>query len=151
MIKCRSCGNEHLDKIIDLGKHPWCNDFLTEERVGTEESYPLELWFCNDCELLQLNYTVPKETMFKNHTYVSSTTKTLKKHFLELAKENKEQFGLTENDLILDIGGNDGTQLLQYKSIGLTNVLNVESANNISQLSINSGVRTINDFFNEER
>ena len=150
MIKCRSCSNEHLDKIIDLGKHPWCNDFLTKERVGTEESYPLELWFCNDCELLQLNYTVPKETMFKNHTYVSSTTKTLKKHFLELAKENKEQFGLTENDLILDIGGNDGTQLLQYKSIGLTNVLNVESANNISQLSIDSGVRTINDFFNEE-
>jgi hypothetical protein len=88
--------------------------------------------------------------MFKNHTYVSSTTKTLKKHFLDLAIENKSQFNLKSDDLILDIGGNDGTQLLQYKSIGLENVLNVESADNIAELSVKSEIKTINDFFNED-
>ena len=91
-MTCRSCSSENLDLILDLGEHPWCNNFLLKEEVGKEKYYPLRLMYCNKCELLQLDYTVPKETMFKNHTYVSSTTSTLKKHFLDLALENKEQF-----------------------------------------------------------
>lgn len=149
-MTCKSCKSENIDTILDLGEHPWCNHFLSKDEIGKEPLYPLVLTQCNDCNLLQLNYVVPKEIMFKNHTYVSSTTKTLSKHFLELAEENKNEFNLTENDLILDIGGNDGTQLKQYQSIGLTNVLNVESAENISEISTKNGVRTINDFFNEK-
>jgi hypothetical protein len=149
-MECRSCKKNNTSPILNLGHHPWCNDFLQKKDIGKESFYPLNLVYCNECELLQLDYTVPKETMFKNHTYVSSTTKTLKKHFLDLAIENKSQFNLKSDDLILDIGGNDGTQLLQYKSIGLENVLNVESADNIADISIKSGVKTINDFFNEE-
>jgi len=88
--------------------------------------------------------------MFKNHTYVSSTTKSLAEHFKLLALENKCELSLQKDDLILDIGGNDGTQLLQYKKAGLENVLNVESADNIAELSLKAGIPTINDFFNEE-
>jgi hypothetical protein len=149
-MTCKSCGGKNISTILDLGNHPWCNDFLTETELGYEKQYPLKLMHCDDCTLLQLDYTVPKETMFKNHTYVSSTTNTLKKHFYELALENKEQFNLNENDLILDIGGNDGTQMLQYIKASITNVLNVESADNIAQLSIDSGIKTINNFFNED-
>ena len=149
-MECRSCKKNNISPILDLGSHPWCNNFLESSDIGKELLYPLNLVYCDECELLQLDYTVPKETMFKNHTYVSSTTKTLKKHFLDLAIENKSQFNLKSDDLILDIGGNDGTQLLQYKSIGLQNVLNVESADNIAELSIKSGIKTINDFFNED-
>jgi hypothetical protein len=149
-MECRSCKKNNISPILDLGKHPWCNNFLELSDIGKEQLYPLKLVYCNECELLQLDYTVPKETMFKNHTYVSSTTKTLKKHFLDLAIENKNQFNLKSDNLILDIGGNDGTQLLQYKSIGLENVLNVESADNIADISVKSGIKTINDFFNEE-
>ena len=97
-MKCKSCGSEKISSILDLGNHPWCNNFLKEEELGKEETYPLHLVHCDKCELLQLNYTVPKEVMFKNHTYVSSTTKTLKEHFLELAKENKKQFNLTKKN-----------------------------------------------------
>lgn len=148
--RCRACGSDNLDSILDLGEHPWCGDFLEKEQCGTERMYPLRLVYCDDCNLLQLDYTVPKEVMFKNHTYVSSTTKTLRKHFYDLAVENKEQFNLTENDLILDIGGNDGTQMLQYKLAGMTNVLNVESAENIAKMSVDSGIPTLAEFFNED-
>lgn len=148
--KCRGCKSTNLTSILDLGMHPWCNDFIREEEIGKEKMYPLHLVHCEECKLLQLDYTVSKETMFKDHTYVSSTTHSLTRHFLTLARENKEQFGLTEDDLIVDIGGNDGTQLLQFINAGLTNVLNVESADNIAQLAIDSGVPTINDFFNEK-
>ena len=136
-------------KILNFGQQPWCNDFLTKEMLGSEKLYPLEVVCCRQCELLQLSHTVPKEVMFSDHQYLSSMTSTLEKHFLDIAAENKEQFSLQENDLIVDIGGNDGFQLMQYKKIGLKNVVNVESASNICDFSRKKGIETINDFFNE--
>jgi len=150
MIRCRSCGSDKIVEILNFGDQPWCNDFLTKERIGKEEFYPLEVVCCRECELLQLSYTVPKEVMFFDHQYLSSMTSTLGNHFLDIAKENKEQFDLQEDDMIVDIGGNDGFQLMQYKNLGLNNVVNVESAENICVFSRKKGIKTINAFFNEE-
>lgn len=148
-MNCRSCGSADIVPILDLGKTPWCNNFLKESQLGTEPSYPLELMYCKVCTLAQLNYTVPKETMFSKHTYVSGTTKTLAKHFYDLAGDNISVYGLKPKDLVVDIGGNDGTQLIQYRSWGMTNLVNVESASNIAEISRSNGIRTINEFFNE--
>jgi hypothetical protein len=148
-MECRSCGGCSLETILDLGKHAWCNHFITLKERGREPLYPLRMVYCHNCSLAQLDYTVKKEVMFADHSYVSGTTKTLGLHFFKVASENKKQFGLTEKDLILDIGGNDGTQLLQYKGIGCDNVLNIESAFNIAKLSKEAGIRTIPEFFNE--
>jgi hypothetical protein len=150
MIRCRSCGSDKIVEILNFGDQPWCNDFLTKERIDKEEFYPLKVVCCRECELLQLSYTVPKEVMFFDHQYLSSMTSTLGNHFLDIAKENKEQFDLQEDDLIVDIGGNDGFQLMQYKNLGLNNVVNVESAENICVFSRKKGIKTINAFFNEE-
>jgi len=147
-MECRICGNTNLDLALDLGQQPWCNDF----RLSTDpeaEKYPLRLVLCPVCELAQLDYTVKKEVMFTNHTYVSGTTKTLANHFFKLAKENKHQFNLQPDDFIVDIGGNDGTQLLQYAKLGFTNLLNVESASNIADIAVRRGVNTVCSFFNE--
>jgi hypothetical protein len=147
-MKCRSCSKQNFISILDLGKQPWCNDFLTKDQCGKENFYPLHLRYCKNCELLQIDHTVPKETMFLDHKYVSGTTKTLQKHFFDLAKENVEQFNLKDGDLIVDIGGNDGTQLLQYKKLGINNVLNVESATSIAKISETNNIPVVNKFFN---
>lgn len=137
--------------VLDLGNQPWGNDFLKKEEVGKEKSYPLQLVHCNESGLLQLSFFVPKEVMFKNHTYLSGMTRTLMDHFKTLAKENIDQYNLDiERDLVLDIGGNDGTQLIQYQDLGIKRVINFESADNICEISVNNGVNTVNDFFNEE-
>lgn len=136
--------------ILDLGNQPWANNFLTKEKLGTEPKYPLQLIYCNQSELLQLSYFVPKEIMFKEHFYLSGTTRTLLQHFYNLAEENFVQYGLNlEKDIILDIGGNDGSQLMQYQKLGFKNTINFESADNICELSKQNGIDTINDFFNE--
>lgn len=136
--------------ILDLGNQPWANNFLTKEKLGTEPKYPLQLIYCNQSELLQLSYFVPKEIMFKEHFYLSGTTRTLLQHFYNLAEENFVQYGLNlEEDIILDIGGNDGSQLMQYQKLGFKNTINFESADNICELSKQNGIDTINDFFNE--
>lgn len=135
-MKCRSCSWENLQLIIDLGLHGWCNNFITSEQLGSEPTYPLRLMLCPICGLMQIDYTVPKEVMFIDHTYVSGTTNTLRRHFREIAKENIEQFGLQEDDLVLDIGGNDGTQLMQYRDLGIKNIINVESATKIGRAHV---------------
>lgn len=148
--KCRSCsGNSFID-VLDFGSHPWCGDFLEKNQIGKEIFYPLKLIQCKNCELLQLDHTVTKEKMFSEHSYLSSTTITLKNFFTTLALENKKQFSLNKNDLILDIGGNDGTQMIAYRDIGLPNSINFESAKNIAKISNDLGINTINDFFNFE-
>tara|TARA_R100001594_G_scaffold23603_2_gene46244 strand:+ start:1575 stop:2789 length:1215 start_codon:yes stop_codon:yes gene_type:complete len=149
-MKCRGCGSEKINLVLDLGNQPWCNDFLTEERVGKEEKYPLRLCYCEDCELLQLDHTVPKEIMFADHQYLSGMTTTLVNHFYEVAEENVKQFDMQPDDLVVDIGGNDGSQLLQYKKAGVNNVLNIESAKRVSRISRDAGVKTVNEFFNED-
>jgi len=149
-MKCRSCKSENLELILDLGDQPWCNDFLTKEQIGTEKKYPLRLFRCEECELLQIDATVPKEIMFGDHCYLSGTTYTLREHFLKVAKENVEQFGLKSEDLIVDIGGNDGTQMLQYKEAGISNVVNVECSKRVSEISIKAGVKTLVDYFNKQ-
>ena len=149
-MKCRSCKSESLKLILDLGNQPWCNDFLSEERLGTERKYPLRLNYCTECELLQLDHTVAKETMFGDHCYLSGMTQTLKNHFYEVAKENVDQFNIQPTDLVVDIGGNDGTQLIQYQECGIENVLNVECATRVSEISREHGVNTLTEYFNRE-
>lgn len=136
--------------ILDLGKQPWANGFLKKNECGKEPTYPLQLVYCNKPELLQLSYFVPKETMFLDHTYISGTTRTLINHFHKLAVENNKDYDLDkEKDIILDIGGNDGSQLEQYKKLGFKKLINFESATNICKLSEEKGITTINGFFNE--
>ena len=136
--------------VLDLGEQPWGNNFLTKEEVGKEPYYPLKLVYCNQSELLQLSYFVPKEVMFSDHTYLSGMTKSLQSHFYNTAKENLEDLNLSFDDVVVDIGGNDGTQLLQYKKLGFNNVINIESAANICKLSEESGITSHNMFFNED-
>ena len=150
ITKCRSCGSDSLTSILDLGEQPWCNDFLSKEAVGKEKTYPLHVVHCNECKLLQLNHTVPKETMFGDHSYLSGVTKTLRNHFYDVAVENVKQFDIKDSDLIVDIGGNDGTQLLQYKKAGINNLLNVECAKRVSDVSRKNGIKTITEYFNKQ-
>lgn len=141
---------EDYELILDLGDQPWGNNFLVEEQLGKEKFYPLKLVYCNKSKLLQLTHFVPKEVMFSDHTYLSGMTESLKKHFYSIAEENLKDLNLSFDDVILDIGGNDGTQLVQYKKLGFCNLINVESAANICKLSEQSGIKTYNMFFNEE-
>ena len=107
---CRICDSPHLDLAIDLGIQPWCNDFLTSNRVGHEEFYPLRLMHCRTCRGVQLDYTVPKEVMFADHTYLSGITQSLSNHFRGIAEDvDARFFHAVPDKSALDIGSNDGT------------------------------------------
>ncbi|MDD5482806.1 MAG: class I SAM-dependent methyltransferase [Kiritimatiellae bacterium] len=147
---CRICDHNKLSLVLDLGIQPWGNHFLRPEEVGREPQYPLRLVCCEKCQTAQLDYTVPKEVMFSDHTYVSGTTATLTRHFAETAAYvNKTFFASRPDKSVLDIGSNDGTQLLEYKKIGY-DILGVESCARVAAMAQKRNVPTEIAFFNEE-
>ena len=70
-MKCRVCDSTNLELAVDLGQQPWCNNFLKPEEVGQEPFYPLRVVYCHNCKTAQLDFTVKKEIMFGDHTYLS--------------------------------------------------------------------------------
>lgn len=148
MMRCRVCDKENLELVIDLGEQPWCNHFLRQNEIGQEPFYPLRVLFCHDCATAQLDYTVKKEIMFGDHTYLSGVTKSLSAHFKEVALQVDRAFGHRWSEKsILDIGSNDGTQLKHFQDLGYE-VLGVESSKTTAQIANDAGVPTTHAFFN---
>jgi len=146
---CRVCDSTELEQIIDLGKQPWCNNFLSKEQVGSEPFYPLHVVYCHSCSTAQLDYTVKKEIMFGNHTYLSGITSSLQEHFHTVAHEVNERFCTNrQQKSILDIGSNDGTQLKEYENLGFE-VMGVESSKNTALIANDAGIPTLTAFFNQ--
>ncbi|MFM7383441.1 MAG: methyltransferase domain-containing protein [Microcystaceae cyanobacterium] len=149
-MQCRVCDSENLELAIDLGSQPWCNHFLKPEEVGQEPYYPLRVLYCHDCGTVQLDYTVKKEIMFGDHTYLSGVTKSLSEHFRQVAQEVDDRFFKDQViKSVLDIGSNDGTQLKHFQALGYE-VLGVESSKTTAKMANEAGVPTLNDFFNLE-
>ena len=145
---CRVCDSARLEPAVDLGKQPWCNHFLRRDEVGREPFYPLRVLFCLDCHTVQLDYTVKKEIMFGDHTYLSGVTNSLSEHFRAVAREVDERFlGDRRVKSVLDIGSNDGTQLKHFQALGYE-VLGVESSKTTARIANEAGVPTLNAFFN---
>jgi hypothetical protein len=146
-MECRICRGRNLHQFLSLGDQPHCNHFLRREELGSKEHcYPLDLYFCQDCGLVQLGYVVPPEVMFRDYPYVSGTTVTLTSHFHQMARDIVERFNLAAGSRIVDIGSNDGTFLRGFLKQGMS-VLGVDPAINIAKMANESGIETIPDFF----
>lgn len=149
-MNCRVCDSTNLELAIDLGLQPWANHFLKKEEVGKEPFYPLRVMYCHGCSTVQLDYTVKKEVMFGDHTYLSGITKSLSEHFRTIAEEVNDRFFKDRSvKSVLDIGSNDGTQLKHFKTLGY-DVLGVESSKTTARIANEAGISTLNQFFNLE-
>lgn len=149
-MACRICGSSDIELFLDLGDQPHCNRLIPASKLDEREpKYPLHVGFCHDCTLVQIDYTIPKKDMFSDYPYVSGTTRTLVQHFKDSARRLVAAYGLRQDDLVVDIGSNDGTWLAAYQPFGIR-VLGVEAASNVANLASERGVLTLNRFFNEE-
>jgi SAM-dependent methyltransferase len=149
-LQCRGCSEQRVKRFLDLGDQPHCNRLIPPKLAGSREPYyPLRVGFCENCTMVQIDYTVPKESMFTDYPYVSGTTKTLVQHFKETAERLVATYGLRPGDLVVDIGSNDGTWLAHYQPLGLR-VLGIDPAANVVDLAVKRGVPTWVRFFNKE-
>ena len=143
---CQICGGSRLVKVLDLGKMPAANAFLTKaELQKTEEKFPLRVYFCKTCSSLQLLDIVNPKILFRHYTYLTSASKPLISHFEEMGKELAKRFVTDKNDLVVEIGGNDGILLSAIADKCRT--INIEPAANIAKISAQKGITTISKFF----
>lgn len=117
---CQVCGNSNLESILFLGYLPPVNQMRPiDQRPFEQPAYPAELLLCPHCQLTQLGLIVDPNILFPpEYPYTSGTTKILRENFAELYQECSSLFSLTSDDLIVDIGSNDGTLLSNFKNGG---------------------------------
>ncbi|MDP3062962.1 MAG: class I SAM-dependent methyltransferase [Chloroflexota bacterium] len=147
MPSCRTCHGHNLQCFLSLGRQPLANSFLSKEALAKPEPfYPLDVYFCSDCGLVQLVDVVSPEVLFRDYVYASSSSNTRRQHHARLAQEVFERFLAGKDSLVVDIGSNDGCLLQGFRPLGVR-TLGVEPATNIARLAEAAGIETVNDFF----
>lgn len=147
--RCRFCHGSDLTKFLDFGEVPLAGGFLRPEQTAEEKFYPLALYFCPNCTLVQVTDAVPVPTLFKEYFYFSSAIGSLVQHFAGLAQEVAERFAPPGRSLVVEIGCNDGVLLKPLRALGV-NAIGVDPATNVVSASGLPCSVIINDCFTEQ-
>jgi hypothetical protein len=133
--------------VVDLGMHPPCQRFLTAEQATEMEPFwPLEVWVCDECWLVQIGAHVAPEDIFVEYAYFSSFSDAWLAHCRTYADDMTERFGLGADSLVVEVASNDG-YMLQWFVEKQIPVLGIEPAKNTAEVAESKGVRTITEFF----
>ena len=146
---CQICGNKDLKQVIDLGTQPLSDKLQRMDRELKEEiSFPLVQLWCSVCGLNQLNFICPSEIMFgDDYSYKTGVTQELVTYQAQMAADLVDLLSLKDEDLVCDLGSNDGTLLKGFMKQGV-NVIGVEPTD-IADLANKDGVPTLRMPFGE--
>lgn len=150
LTRCRACDTKEFYDAFSLGSSPLANSFLKKSELKNQERYyPLDLKLCKKCGLLQLGEIVSPDLMFRNYLYISSTSKSFRDHFDKFAKDVFKMFNLDKDDLVIDIGSNDGILLKPFKKLGVK-TLGVDPAKNVARIARRNGINTLVSYFDRK-
>jgi len=148
IYRCQVCNSDKLHLVLDLGHQPLCDSLLNKNMLNEPEMiYPLRMYFCEECSLAQIDYCVDGNIVFHpNYPYRTGVTKELVEYLKDMNDSIIIKYKLKPNDLVIDIGSNDGALLDGFKEHGLR-VLGVEPTN-IAKIANENGIETLQSFFN---
>lgn len=147
---CRICGGTSLRMFLSLGPTPLANSFLCcASEFDDELSFPLDVYFCDDCTLVQLLDVIDPEVLFRDYIYVTGTSDTIAKHNVGYAQTVVDMLDLGSSDTVVEVASNDGSLLERFRDHNVR-TLGIEPATNIADISRAKGIETINEFFNGE-
>ena len=144
---CQICNSKKIHLILDLGLQPLCDSLLTKTMLDQlEKTYPLRMFWCEECSLVQLDYCVDgNEVYHPDYPYRTGITKELVEYLKTMSDSLIAKYNLNENDLVIDLGSNDGTLLSGFKKNGIQTI-GVEPTN-IAKIANDNGIKTIQEFF----
>jgi len=147
--RCQICGSEDLQPVAFFGYMPPVNEMCAVDSVPEEQpSYPLGLLHCGNCELVQIGLSIDPVVLFPpSYPYTSGTTRILRENFADLARQCADVIGLKSDDLIVDIGSNDGTLLSNFASNH--RVLGIEPTD-VGGIARDRGIDTLQRYFSHE-
>ncbi len=149
--ECRVCGSTNLRKYLDLGLMPLANNLADDPQTAKDiDRYPLQVSFCAECSLSQTTVVIDPSKLFGHYTYRSSISKGYVSHCREMARSVGTKVALQASDLVVDIAGNDGALLGEFKDELSVQVVNVDPAENICAIAESRGIPSIVDFWSND-
>jgi hypothetical protein len=146
---CLLCKNKKIKEIFSLG-NLFVSNFVKKKDIKKGLKAPLNLFYCNNCSLIQLSHIAPQEIMYKRfYWYRSGVTKTMKMGLHDIFTESLKHVKINTNDVILDIGANDGTLLSYYKKKKFITI-GCEPAKNLQRFLKKNCNFPLNDFWSKE-
>ena len=147
---CRNCGAPLATTFVNLGMSPLCESFVPPSRLQEPEPfYPLHVFVCDRCLLVQLLAYVSGEAIFSDYAYYSSYSDSYLTHAKRYVAMAIERFGLTPAHRVVEVGSNDG-YLLRYVMEAGIQALGIEPAANVAQDAVARGIPTLVKFFGGE-
>lgn len=145
---CRSCGHDQLLSVISFGETPLADRLLTLDQLAEPELLaPLDLVFCPNCSLAQIDVSVSPDILFReDYPYYSSVSPALMRHFGDSAHELIERRKLDGNSWVVEAASNDGYMLRNFIEKGIP-VLGIDPADGPPQKAIAEGVPTLETYF----
>jgi SAM-dependent methyltransferase len=144
---CRLCGANLHHTFADLGMSPLCETYPGPADLNRGEVYyPLHVYVCEKCFLVQLEEYESAEAIFSDYAYFSSYSDSWLKHADNYCAKMKSRFGLDEGSFVVEVASNDG-YLLQYFVQQNVPVLGIEPAANVAKVAVEKGVPTLVRFF----
>jgi SAM-dependent methyltransferase len=145
--KCRFCQSPLQHTFVDLGMSPLCEDFLKAGELKKMEAfYPLHVYVCAQCFLVQLEEFVSPSEIYRDYKYFSSYSDSWLDHSRRYANAMLERFNITQDSLVAELASNDGYLLQYFAGKGIP-VLGIEPAANAANIAIGKGIRTEVKFF----
>jgi SAM-dependent methyltransferase len=143
---CRFCG-ESLDRtFVDLGMSPLCETYPAAQDLHRGEMfYPLHVFVCEKCLLVQLQEFETPENIFGNYPYFSSYSDSWLKHAENYAEKMVARFGLRAGSFVVEVASNDGYLLQYFVKRGIS-VLGIEPAANVARVAVEKGVPSLTRF-----
>jgi C-methyltransferase C-terminal domain/Putative zinc binding domain/Methyltransferase domain len=146
---CRFCQAELRHTFVDLGMSPLCESYVARERLGEMEPfYPLHVYVCGECFLVQLEAHVSAAHIFNEYAYFSSYSESWVEHARLYTEKMIERFQLGPRHQVVEIASNDGYLLQHFVARGIP-ALGVEPAANVAKVAIGKGVPTLVKFFGQ--
>jgi SAM-dependent methyltransferase len=147
---CQVCGHAPLNDVLSLGYMPPVNQMVPIGQVSRQQPwFPTDLLHCRNCDLVQLGLAVDPVIIFPpEYPYTSGTTKLLRDNFADLQRESAAMLKLGEDDLVIDVGSNDGTLLSNFKAAG-QRVLGIEPTD-VGNIANERGIPTVKRYFGPE-
>ena len=148
--ECRSCGAPLAHTFVDLGSSPLANMYLTEAELKRPEVFfPLHVYVCERCFLVQLPPAVTPEELFSDYAYLSSYSDSWLRHAEEYVDHVVGRFGLDRRSDVVEVASNDGYLLQYFKARGMP-VLGIDPARNAAEAAEAKGIPTLVRFFGLE-
>lgn len=147
---CRGCGAPLSDVFVDLGKSPTCERFLREDQLNEMEPFfPLKVWVCSECFLVQLQEYVAPDEIFSHYAYFSSYSTSWLEHARRYVDYMVERFSLNAESKVVELASNDGYLLQYFVQKGIP-CLGIDPAANVVEKAKEKGVPTLVAFFGAE-